>query len=261
MLELTDIYAGYENRDVLHGLSFAVPPAEIVAIVGVNGAGKSTTLKVISGLLKARSGTLSVDGRPLRGGSASETVRAGVAHVPEGRQVFPDMSVRENLQLGGYSVAGSKLKARFDEALGIFPELSSRLGAYAGSLSGGQQQMLAIGRGLMSDPRYILLDEPSLGLAPQVITRIFDVVVALREAGKGVLLVEQNGQLALGIAQRAFLLESGKITLTGTGAELLANSEVVDRYLGVGAAAPDSSRQRDWTGMLGAALAGRQANP
>ena len=254
MLELTDIHAGYENRDVLHGLSFAVPPAAIVAVVGVNGAGKSTTLKVISGLLRARRGTLSVDGRALRGGSPGEAVRAGVAHVPEGRQVFPDMTVRENLQLGGYSVATSRIKGRIDEALGIFPELSARLGAYAGSLSGGQQQMLAIARGLMSDPRYILLDEPSLGLAPQVITRIFEVIVALRGAGKGVLLVEQNGQLALGIAQRAFLLESGTITLTGTGAELLANSEVVDRYLGAGTAARDSARQRDWTGLLSAAL-------
>jgi branched-chain amino acid transport system ATP-binding protein len=257
MLELTGIHAGYENRDVLHGLSFSVPPGTIVAVVGVNGAGKSTTLKVISGLLRARRGTLLVDGRVLRGGSASEAVRAGVVHVPEGRQVFPNMTVRENLQLGGYAIAPSKVAGRTDEVLGIFPELSTRLGAYAGSLSGGQQQMLAIGRGLMSDPRYILLDEPSLGLAPQVISRIFEVIVTLREAGRGVLLVEQNGQLALGVAQQAFLLESGTITLTGTGAELLANSEVVDRYLGVGTAAPDSARQQDWTGMLRTALAGR----
>jgi branched-chain amino acid transport system ATP-binding protein len=257
MLELADIHAGYDNRDVLHGLSFSVPPGTIVAVVGVNGAGKSTTLKVISGLLKASKGTLSVDGRPLRGGSAGEVVRAGVVHVPEGRQVFPDMTVRENLQLGGYSVGMSKLSGRLNEVLGIFPELSGRLTAYAGSLSGGQQQMLAIGRGLMSDPRYILLDEPSLGLAPQVITRIFEVIVTLRDAGKGILLVEQNGQLALGIAQRAFLLEGGAITLTGTGAELLANSEVIDRYLGVGTAAPDSARQQDWTGLLSAALSAR----
>ena len=257
MLELADIHAGYENRDVLHGLSFSVPPGTIVAVVGVNGAGKSTTLKVISGLLRARRGTISVDGRPLRGGSAGEAVRAGVVHVPEGRQVFPDMTVRENLQLGGYSVAASKVTGRLDEVLGIFPELSGRLAAYAGSLSGGQQQMLAIGRGLMSDPRYVLLDEPSLGLAPQVIGRIFEVIVALRDAGKGVLLVEQNGQLALGIAQRAFLLEGGTITLTGTGAELLANSEVIDRYLGVGISAPDGARQRDWTGLLSAALSAR----
>ncbi len=254
MLELADIHAGYENRDVLHGLSFSVPPGTIVAVVGVNGAGKSTTLKVISGLLKARRGTLSVDGQPLRGGSAGEAVRAGVVHVPEGRQVFPDMTVRENLQLGGYSVGASRLPRRLDEVLSIFPELSGRLAAYAGSLSGGQQQMLAIGRGLMSDPRYILLDEPSLGLAPQVITRIFEVIVTLKDAGKGVLLVEQNGQLALRIAQQAFLLEGGTITLTGTGAELLANSEVIDRYLGVGTAAPDSARQQDWTGLLSAAL-------
>jgi branched-chain amino acid transport system ATP-binding protein len=254
MLELADIHAGYDGRDVLHGLNFSVPPGSIVAVVGVNGAGKSTTLKVVSGLLKARQGTLSVDGRPLRGGSAGEAVRAGVVHVPEGRQVFPDMSVRENLQLGGYSVGMSKLSGRLDEVLGIFPELSGRLAAFAGSLSGGQQQMLAIGRGLMSDPRYILLDEPSLGLAPQVINRIFEVIVTLKDAGKGILLVEQNGQLALGIAQQAFLLEGGTITLTGTGAELLANSEVIDRYLGVGTAAPDSSRQQDWTGLLSQAL-------
>ena len=257
MLELAGIHAGYENRDVLHGLSFSVPPGTIVAVVGVNGAGKSTTLKVISGLLKARRGTLSVDGRPLRGGSAGEAVRAGVVHVPEGRQVFPDMTVRENLQLGGYSVGASRLPRRLDEVLGVFPELSGRLAAYAGSLSGGQQQMLAIGRGLMSDPRYILLDEPSLGLAPQVITRIFEVIVTLKDAGKGVLLVEQNGQLALRIAQQAFLLEGGTITLTGTGAELLANSEVIDRYLGVGTAAADSARQQDWTRALRRALATR----
>jgi branched-chain amino acid transport system ATP-binding protein len=240
---------------VLHGLSFSVSPGTITAVVGVNGAGKSTTLKVISGLVKARKGTLSVDGRPLRGGSAGEMVRAGVVHIPEGRQVFPDMTVRENLQLGGYSVAAGKLAKRLDEVLGIFPELTERLAAYAGSLSGGQQQMLAIGRGLMSDPRYILLDEPSLGLAPQVITRIFEVIVTLKDTGKGVLLVEQNGQLALGIAQQAFLLEGGAITLTGTGAELLANSEVIDRYLGVGTSAQGSTRQSDWTGMLRSALA------
>jgi len=153
-----------------------------------------------------------------------------------------------------HNVGAAKVSRRLDEVLGVFPELSGRLAAYAGSLSGGQQQMLAIGRGLMSDPRYILLDEPSLGLAPQVITRIFEVIVTLKDAGKGVLLVEQNGQLALGIAQQAFLLEGGTITLTGTGAELLANSEVIDRYLGVGTAAPDSARQQDWTGLLSAAL-------
>jgi branched-chain amino acid transport system ATP-binding protein len=264
MLELTEIRAGYESEEVLHGLSLSVPPATIAAVVGVNGAGKSTTLKVISGLLRPRHGTVTVDGRTLTGGSAGEAVRAGVAHVPEGRQVFANMTVRENLLLGAYAVRGGgprgqglqrARRERLEEAVSVFPELSARFGHYAGSLSGGQQQMLAIARGLMSDPRYLLLDEPSLGLAPQVTERIFDVIVTLRDAGKGILLVEQNGRLALGVAQRAFLLERGTITLTGTGAELLGNAEVVERYLGVGTATGQSSKQQGWTRALRAALA------
>src|SRR5579875_3885944 len=237
MLELTGIRAGYESGEILHGLSFSVPPEAIVAVVGVNGAGKSTTLKVISGLLRPRAGEVRVDGRRLPGGSTEEAVRAGVAHVPEGRQVFPNMTVRENLLLGAYAArkAGTRgqraQRARLEEAIGVFPELASRLSDYAGSLSGGQQQMLAIARGLMSDPRYLLLDEPSLGLAPQVTARIFAVITALRDAGKGILLVEQNGRLALGIA------------------------EVVERYLGVGTATGQATRQQDWTRALGAALA------
>jgi branched-chain amino acid transport system ATP-binding protein len=254
MLELTEIRAGYESQEILHGLSFSVAPGTIVAVVGVNGAGKSTTLKVISGLLRPRGGTVTVDGRRLAGGSTDEAVRAGVAHVPEGRQVFANMTVRENLLLGAYAVRRSPA-TRVDEALGVFPELSSRLGHYAGSLSGGQQQMLAIARGLMSDPKYLLLDEPSLGLAPQVTERIFTVISTLRDAGKGILLVEQNGRLALGVAQQAFLLERGAITLTGTGAELLGNTEVIERYLGVGSATGQASRQQAWTLALGAALA------
>lgn len=256
MLELTEIRAGYESEEILHGLSFSVAPGTIVAVVGVNGAGKSTTLKVISGLLRPRGGTVTVDGRRLAGGSTDESVRAGVAHVPEGRQVFSNMTVRENLLLGAYAVRNSGAhRGRLDEALGVFPELSSRLAHYAGSLSGGQQQMLAIARGLMSDPRYLLLDEPSLGLAPQVTERIFTVITTLREAGKGILLVEQNGRLALGIAQQAFLLERGAITLTGTGAELLGNAEVIERYLGVGTATGQATRQHAWTLALSAALA------
>jgi branched-chain amino acid transport system ATP-binding protein len=254
MLELTGIRAGYSAQEVLHGLSFAVPPEQIVAIVGVNGAGKSTTLKVISGLLTAREGTISVDGRRLSGGSAAEAVRAGIAHVPEGRQVFPNMTVRENLLLGAYTAGKAESSRRMDEVAGIFPELTEKLAAYAGSLSGGQQQMMAIGRGLMSDPRYLLLDEPSLGLAPQVTRRIFDVIVRLREAGKGILLVEQNGRLALAVADHAFLLERGTVTLTGTGKELLANEEVVERYLGVGAGQAEADRQQGWTRALSAAL-------
>ena len=256
MLELTEIHAGYGSDDVLHGLSLTVPPQGIVAIVGVNGAGKSTTLKVISGLLRARRGQVSVGGSRLRGGSTDEAVRAGVVHVPEGRQVFPNLTVRENLLLGAYAVREAGARARIDAALGVFPELAPRLGAYAGSLSGGQQQMLAIGRGLMSEPRYLLLDEPSLGLSPQAARRIFDVIGRLAREGKGVLLVEQNGRLALGIAQHALLLERGSVTLTGTGAEMLDNAEVVERYLGVGSGAGDDSRQLERTQALRAALAG-----
>lgn len=256
MLELTGIHAGYGAEEVLHGISLTVSPEEIAAIVGVNGAGKSTMLKVISGLLRARQGQVSVDGTRLRGGSADEAVRAGVVHVPEGRQVFPNLTVRENLLLGAYASREAGARGRIDAALSVFPELEPRLRDYAGSLSGGQQQMLAIGRGLMSDPRYLLLDEPSLGLSPQAAKRIFEVISRLARDGKGVLLVEQNGRLALGVAHHALLLERGSATLTGTGAEMLENAEVVERYLGVGAAAGDDSRQQEWTRALGAALAG-----
>jgi branched-chain amino acid transport system ATP-binding protein len=255
MLELTRVKAGYTAQEILHGLSFTVAPGQIVAIVGVNGAGKSTTLKVISGLLTAREGTIAVDDRRLAGGSAAEAVRAGIAHVPEGRQVFPNMTVRENLLLGAYTAGKAEIGRRMDEVMEVFPELTEKLAAYAGSLSGGQQQMMAIGRGLMSDPRYLLLDEPSLGLAPQVTRRIFDVIVRLRGAGKGILLVEQNGRLALEIADHALLLERGTITLTGTGKQLLANAEVVERYLGVGTAQAEADRQQDWTRKLRQALA------
>jgi branched-chain amino acid transport system ATP-binding protein len=257
MLELTGIRAGYDAQEVLHGLSLSVAPGEIAAIVGVNGAGKSTTLKVISGLLPARHGTVTADGRPLPAGSATEAVRAGVAHVPEGRQVFPNMTVRENLQLGAYAAGKKETGRRIDAVIGTFPEMADRLGAYAGSLSGGQQQMLAIGRGLMSSPRYLLLDEPSLGLAPQVTRRIFDVIAQLRDTGKGILLVEQNGRLALQAAGRAMLLERGTITLTGTGTDLLANTDVIERYLGIGTAMPGDRRQQEWTRALAEALADR----
>ncbi len=254
MLELVDVRSGYESEEVLHGLTFSVAPESIVSVVGPNGAGKSTTLKVISGLLRCRHGYVVVDGHRLSGSSTEEAVRAGIAHVPEGRQVFSNMSVRENLVLGGYAERQGSISSRFDAVLDVFPELVARLGDYAGSLSGGQQQMLAIARGLMSDPRYLLLDEPSLGLAPLVIKRIFEVVARLRAEGKGILLVEQNGRQALALAQQAFLLERGTITLTGSGQELLANPEVVERYLGVGSFTGSTDHQQYWTAALAAAL-------
>jgi branched-chain amino acid transport system ATP-binding protein len=256
MLEVRDLRAGYAAGEVLHGLTFSVPPGSIVSLVGANGAGKSTTLKAVSGLLPPREGSIVVDGRTLPGGSAQVAVKAGLAHVPEGRQVFSNMSVADNLSLGSYATrrVGEPVPRRLESVLELFPELAGRLNEYAGSLSGGQQQMLAIGRGLMADPRYLLLDEPSVGLAPQVTHRIFEAIERLREGGKGILLVEQNGRLALAVSERAFLLESGSITLSGTGKELLANDEVVERYLGVGASVGGGLRRDTLAAELGRAL-------
>jgi branched-chain amino acid transport system ATP-binding protein len=257
MLEVRDLRAGYAAGEVLHGVSIAVAPGSIVALVGANGAGKSTTLKAISGLLRPRAGTVAVDDRALPGGAAEAAVRAGVAHVPEGRQIFGNLTVGDNLALGAYATrrGGAPVERRIRGVLELFPELGDRLGEYAGSLSGGQQQMLAIGRGLMSDPRYLLLDEPSVGLAPRVTRRIFEAIERLRDDGKGILLVEQNGRLALGVAQRALLIESGSITMSGTGEELLADTEVVERYLGVGAATGSRTRRDTLAAALGRALA------
>jgi branched-chain amino acid transport system ATP-binding protein len=241
---------------VLHGLHLSVAPGAIVAVVGANGAGESTTLKAISGLLRPRAGSVTVDGTMLSGRSTGEAVQAGIAHVPEGRQIFTNLTVEENLILGAYSTRnrGRVLHGRLTTVLELFPALRDLLKKYAGSLSGGQQQMLAIGRGLMSAPRYLLLDEPSVGLAPQVTRRIFEAIGQLREAGTGILLVEQNGRLALAIAERAFLLEAGSITLSGTGQELLDNAEVVERYLGVGASLAGNPRRADLADRLARAL-------
>jgi branched-chain amino acid transport system ATP-binding protein len=259
MLEVRDLRAGYEAGEVLHGLTFSVPPGSIVSLVGANGAGKSTTLKAISGLLRPSEGTIAVEGTTLPGGAAQAAVKAGLAHVPEGRQIFGSLTVADNLSLGSYATrrGGTPVHRRLESVLELFPELGGRLEEYAGALSGGQQQMLAIGRGLMGDPRYLLLDEPSVGLAPQVTKRIFEAIERLRDAGKGILLVEQNGRLALAVSQRAFLLESGSITISGTGKELLANEEVVERYLGVGASVGGGSRRETLAAALGRALATR----
>lgn len=257
MLEVNGLVAGYDGTSVLHGLTFSVEPGTVVAVIGANGAGKSTTLRAMSGLITPTSGTVSLNGKPLRLRSTTDIVRAGIAHVPEGRQVFANLTVEENLMLGAYTAARRSTTQRMADVLEIFPNLVPRLGASAGSLSGGQQQMLAIGRGLMGRPRYLLLDEPSLGLAPLVTTTIFGVIRKLRDQGVGILLVEQNGRLALSIADRAFLLEQGTVTLSGTGAELLANTNVVERYLGVGAAMSDTTpAHRSLALRLQRALAG-----
>lgn len=258
MLAVEDLRTGYEpGVDVLRGVSVTVEPSSIVSVVGANGAGKSTLLRTISGVLGIRRGKVAVDDRSMRRRSPAHLVQAGVSHVPEGRQVFSDLTVHDNLVLGAYLVRDIKVvRERIDNVLEYFPELADRMKHFAGSLSGGQQQMLAIGRGMMAAPRYMLLDEPSLGLAPQVTHRIFEVLRRLRQDGVGILLVEQNGRLALSVADFGLLLERGTVTLTGTGAELLANSDVIERYLGVGTATgSDEERQQALVASLRRALA------
>ena len=256
MLHVEGLCAGYEGVDVLHGVSLSVERGTVVAVIGANGAGKSTLLRAMSGLIRRSSGSISVDERPVQFRFARDVVLSGIAHAPEGRQVFANLTVLENLHLGAYATASrSELSARVEDMLGLFPSLGNRLRHYAGSLSGGQQQMLAIARGLMGRPKYLLLDEPSLGLAPRVVETIFKVIVELRQRDVGILLVEQNGWLALTNADRALLLEQGRITLAGTGKELLDNPTVVERYLGVGVAIGESERQRELARQLRSALA------
>lgn len=236
MLEVQELRSGYEmGIDVLRGVTVTVESGRIVSVIGSNGAGKSTLLRTISAILKPRGGRILVDGELMSRSSPAVVVRAGVVHVPEGRQVFPNLTVGENLEVGAYLVRDPKaVRRRILSTVELFPELGRRLNEYAGALSGGQQQMLAIGRGLMANPRYILLDEPSLGLAPQVTQRIFQVLDRLRSEGVGILLVEQNGRLALSVSDVAILLERGLSTLEGTGDKLLHDGDVIKRYLGVG---------------------------
>lgn len=243
MLELENLSAGYGAAQVLHGVSLRVANGEMVALVGANGAGKTTLLKTISGLVQSRSGMAELAGKPLSGLSSVARVELGLAHVPEGRQVFGDLTVSENLEIGAYTQLGrlssDELAHRAAEVYRIFPVLKEREAQPAGGLSGGQQQMLAIGRGLMLKPKLLLLDEPSLGLSPILVTEIFRVLATLRETGCSILLSEQNARLSLAIADRGYVIETGKIVRTGTGAELLASSDIMERYLGVGTSSID----------------------
>jgi branched-chain amino acid transport system ATP-binding protein len=239
MLELRGVQAGYGGATVLRGISLDVGEGEIVALVGANGAGKSTTLKTISGLVRAQAGTIALDGASLAGVAAPRRVARGIAHVPEGRDVFGGLTVGENLRLGAYAVrrktGARELEQRLDGVLERFPVLRERLHDAAAELSGGQQQMLAIGRGLMARPRLLLLDEPSLGLAPALVERIFAIIRDLRGAGIAVLIAEQNARMTLAVADRAYVLENGSIVAHGTGSELLRSPQIVERYLGIGA--------------------------
>jgi branched-chain amino acid transport system ATP-binding protein len=236
MLQLKGVSVGYGVGPVVHDINLSVGVGEIVTLVGANGAGKSTIAKAISGLLPLISGTLTLDGKPIHALSPAERVAAGLVHVPEGRQVFPNLSVADNLQLGAYTqrgqLSGPELAVRIKEACARFPPLLARLDTPAGYLSGGQQQMLAIARGLMARPRVILLDEPSLGLAPALVSEIFTMIAGLKEQGLSILLSEQNARLSLAVADRAYVIEMGRIVIEGEGKELLGHSEVTARYLG-----------------------------
>jgi len=233
MLKVEHLQVAYGKVQTLWDISFEVPQREIVALIGANGAGKTTTLKTLSALLKPMAGTMTLDGESLAGCSSSEVVQRGVVHVPEGRQLFPEMSVMDNLLMGAYSTRQMGRRERLDKVFSIFPLLKERVKQIAGTLSGGEQQMAAIGRGLMAEPRLLMLDEPTLGLAPIVVEDMFRVVRDINASGMTVLLVEQNTQHALSLANRGYVLEAGRVVMSGSGSELLANEEVRKAYLGL----------------------------
>jgi len=234
VLEIIDLCAAYGETGVLHGISLTVDPGQITAIIGANGAGKSTMLKCVTGLLKPSRGRILWEGRDLSKVSTAGIVSLGVTMVPEGRHIFPQMTVAENLDMGAY-LRHDKDGIKEDRAwvIELFPSLHSRLRQQAGTLSGGEQQMLAVGRALMSAPKLLLMDEPSMGLAPVIVEEVFRAIGRIRQMGKTVLLVEQNAVLTLTIADKGYVLELGNIVLTGTGQELLHNPKVEKAYLGV----------------------------
>jgi branched-chain amino acid transport system ATP-binding protein len=233
LLAVRDLVVHYGVIQALSGISLEVPAGRIVALIGANGAGKSTTLRAISGLVRPTSGSIELEGRPLGGLASNEIVALGVAQAPEGRGIFLNLTVRENLGLGAYLRRDREgIEADREKAFGLFPILKERGGQVAGTLSGGEQQMLAVARALMSRPRLLLLDEPSLGLAPQVVDRIFQVIQEINEAGVSLLLVEQNANMALQVAHHAYVLETGSIVMAGSGQELLKSPDVRKAYLG-----------------------------
>lgn len=233
MLKLLNVTAGYGKSEVLRGVSLDVAAGEIVTIVGANGAGKTTTLKTLCGVVAARSGSIEFEGDPLVGKTPHDIVALGITMIPEGRQLFPFLSVEENLQMGAFKrSARAERAARMEEVLELFPRVRERLSQRAGSLSGGEQQMVAIARGMMAAPKLLIFDEPSLGLSPLLVEQMFDVVRAVAERGVTVLLVEQNVFHTLKLADRGYVLENGTVALSGTGAELLESPHVRRAYLG-----------------------------
>lgn len=233
LLEVNDLNVFYGAIHALQGISFHVDEGEIVTLIGANGAGKSTTLNTISGLVRARGGSIRFEGTEITRTPAYQIVSMGIVQVPEGRQIFAPLTVRENLDMGAYARSDPKgIKQSLERVYRSFPRLKERLKQYGGTLSGGEQQMLAMGRGLMSEPELLLLDEPSMGLAPFLVDEIFDIIEEINSQGTSILLVEQNAQMALSIADRAYVLETGRLVLEGPAQEVAANPEVKEAYLG-----------------------------
>ena len=232
ILKVNDINVFYGSIHAIKGISFEVNEGEIVTLIGANGAGKSTTLNTISGLLRSRTGSIEFLGESLAKVAPHKIVERGLVMVPEGRRIFTQMTVEENLEMGAYSQPNAGIKASLEEVYELFPRLKERRTQIGGTLSGGEQQMLAMGRALMAKPKLIMLDEPSMGLAPILVDHIFDIIKSLHQGGATILLVEQNAQAALSVADRAYVLETGKVVMSGTGKELLASDQIKKAYLG-----------------------------
>jgi branched-chain amino acid transport system ATP-binding protein len=261
MLELRGITTGYGGTPVVHDTDLTVRAGEIVTLVGANGAGKSTLVKTISGLLRPHRGQILFEGKRIETLSPRARVLLGIAHVPEGRQTFAGLTVAENLELGGFLHAkrtGADVAKRMREVCERFPVLMERLHEVVANFSGGQHQMLAIARGLMAHPKLLVLDEPSLGLSPMLVSQIFQLIASLRASGTAILLSEQNARLSLAIADRGYVIENGRVTTSGSGSELLRSSDIAARYLGVGEdlAAVSLSRDEQYTATLRQLMAG-----
>lgn len=233
MLEISGLRAGYGGVEVLRGIDLSVGAGEIIAVLGSNGVGKTTLNKVLSGVLAADAGEVTFEGRSLRGLSPVQVVEAGLIHVPEGRKIFPNMSVRENLELGSYRRARANRATNLELVFETFPRLRERMGQMAGTLSGGEQQMVAIGRGMMAEPRLLILDEPSLGLSPLLVEEMFALILRLNEQGLPIMLVEQNVVQSLELAARAYIIENGVVTLSGAAADIRNDPELKRVYLGL----------------------------
>lgn len=233
MLEISGVRAGYGSMTVLQGVDMSIKAGEIVALLGSNGVGKTTLNNVISGFIRPNAGTLTFKGVPLAGKRPADIVALGIAHVPEGRKIFPNLSVAENLSLGAFRRAGANRKHNFERICAIFPKLRQRLNQSAGTLSGGEQQMLAIGRGLMSEPELLILDEPSLGLSPIMVEEMFNLITKINAEGVAILLVEQNVMQSLAVAGRAYVIEQGRFVMEGAAADLISDKQLRQAYLGM----------------------------